>query len=48
MLRAAVIILLIALLPAHVRAEARVALLIGNEGYATEIGRLANPHNLAL
>jgi formylglycine-generating enzyme required for sulfatase activity/uncharacterized caspase-like protein len=26
-------------------AENRVALLIGNEAYATEIGRLANPHN---
>jgi hypothetical protein len=27
------------------QAEKRVALLIGNEGYAREIGRLANPHN---
>ena len=26
-------------------AEQRFALLIGNEGYASEIGRLANPHN---
>ena len=45
MLRAAVIALLIALLPSPLRAEGRVALLIGNEAYATEIGRLANPHN---
>jgi uncharacterized caspase-like protein len=45
MLRAAVIVLLIALLPAHARAEAKIALLIGNEAYGTEIGRLANPHN---
>ena len=26
-------------------AEKRIALLIGNETYASEIGRLANPHN---
>src|SRR5262245_65931585 len=25
--------------------EARIALLIGNEGYTSEIGRLANPRN---
>jgi uncharacterized caspase-like protein len=45
MLRAAVVLLLIALLPSHVLAEARIALLIGNEAYGSEIGRLANPHN---
>jgi formylglycine-generating enzyme required for sulfatase activity len=45
MLRAAVIVLLIALLPSPLRAEARIALLVGNEAYASEIGRLANPHN---
>jgi len=27
------------------RAEKRIALLIGNQGYTSEIGRLANPHN---
>jgi hypothetical protein len=27
------------------QAEKRIALLIGNEGYPSEIGRLANPHN---
>jgi uncharacterized caspase-like protein len=27
------------------QAEKRLALLIGNEGYGTEIGRLSNPHN---
>src|SRR5262249_22453266 len=26
-------------------AEKRIALLIGNQGYSTEIGQLANPHN---
>jgi uncharacterized caspase-like protein len=45
MLRAAVFVLLIALLPSPLWAEARIALLIGNEAYASEIGRLANPHN---
>jgi uncharacterized caspase-like protein len=44
-LRAAVIVLLIALFPSQARADGRIALLIGNEAYATEIGRLANPHN---
>ena len=32
-------------MPARARAEARIALLIGNEAYAREIGQLANPHN---
>ena len=45
MLRAAVIVLLIALLPSQARADGRIALLIGNEAYASEIGRLGNPHN---
>jgi formylglycine-generating enzyme required for sulfatase activity/uncharacterized caspase-like protein len=45
MLRAAVVVFLIALLPLHARAEAKFALLIGNEAYRNEIGRLANPHN---
>src|SRR5262249_9816604 len=31
--------------PASAQAEKRIALLIGNEGYTSEIGRLANPHN---
>jgi formylglycine-generating enzyme required for sulfatase activity len=44
-LRAAVIVLLIVLLPSPARAEGRIALLIGNEAYGNEIGRLANPHN---
>ena len=35
------------LLPTAVfaQAEKRIALLIGNQGYGGEIGRLANPHN---
>jgi uncharacterized caspase-like protein len=44
-LRAAFIVLLIALLPSYARAEAKIALLIGNEAYGSEMGRLANPHN---
>jgi formylglycine-generating enzyme required for sulfatase activity len=45
MLRAAVIVLLLALLPSPVRAEARIALLIGNQGYSDKVGALKNPHN---
>ena len=29
----------------HAQTEKRIALLIGNQGYDSEIGRLANPHN---
>ncbi|RPI38721.1 MAG: hypothetical protein EHM67_10870 [Hyphomicrobiaceae bacterium] len=29
----------------HAQAEKRIALLIGNQGYGSEIGCLANPHN---
>src|SRR5215813_13693521 len=43
--RAIVIILLLVLMPVHARAEAKIALLIGNETYASQIGPLANPHN---
>jgi uncharacterized caspase-like protein len=32
-------------IPFPALAEKRVALLVGNEAYATEIGRLTNPHN---
>ena len=35
----------VALLPSAAYAEKRVALLIGNQSYESEIGRLANPHN---
>jgi formylglycine-generating enzyme required for sulfatase activity len=45
MLRAAVIVFLLVLVPADAQAEGRIALLIGNEAYGSEIGRLANPHN---
>src|SRR5262249_17863283 len=44
MLRAAFIALLIALLPAHARAEARIALIIGNSAYE-HTPKLANPRN---
>jgi hypothetical protein len=45
MLRAAAIVLLIALLPSPVQAEARLALLIGNQGCSDKVGVLKNPHN---
>jgi formylglycine-generating enzyme required for sulfatase activity len=45
MVRAAIALLLLMLLPSGADAQQRIALLIGNEGYASEIGRLANPHN---
>jgi formylglycine-generating enzyme required for sulfatase activity len=44
MLRAAVIILLIALLPSPLRAEARIALVIGNSAYQNT-AKLTNPRN---
>jgi len=40
----ALVCLILAAVPAAL-AEKRIALLIGNEAYASEIGRLANPHN---
>jgi hypothetical protein len=45
MLRAAAVVFLLALLPAHARAEARIALLIGNKDYKPGVGALANPLN---
>jgi hypothetical protein len=45
MVRAAAIFLLIALLPSHARAEARIALLIGNQLYNPKVGPLKNPHD---
>ena len=36
---------LLALLSSAASAEKRLALLIGNQSYTSEIGRLANPHN---
>jgi Caspase domain len=32
-------------LPAHARAEAKIALLIGNKAYDPSVGVLKNPHN---
>ena len=37
--------LLVLILPSAALAEKRLALLIGNQGYAPAIGALANPHN---
>jgi hypothetical protein len=45
MLRAAVVVLLVAFLSSHAQAEPRIALLIGNQGYATDVGPLKNPLN---
>jgi hypothetical protein len=44
--RVAIAVILL-LLPSavHAQAEKRFALLIGNQAYGSEIGRLANPHN---
>jgi hypothetical protein len=44
-LRSAICLLFLVLLHSGALAEKRIALLIGNEGYTSEIGRLANPHN---
>ena len=44
-LRSAVCLLALLILHSAALAEKRMALLIGNEGYASEIGRLSNPHN---
>jgi formylglycine-generating enzyme required for sulfatase activity len=45
MLRAAAIVLLMALWPSHIRAEAKFALLIGNQAYDPSVGVLKNPYN---
>jgi uncharacterized caspase-like protein len=45
MVRIALVLLFSLLLAPAALAEKRVALLIGNESYATDIGRLDNPHN---
>jgi uncharacterized caspase-like protein len=44
-LRSALCLLTFLLLHSPALAEKRIALLIGNKAYASEIGRLANPHN---
>ena len=43
----AIVAIVLLLLPttAFSQTEKRIALLIGNQGYGSEIGRLANPHN---
>ena len=40
-----VLILFLAFFPSIAHAEKRIALLIGNQGYSSEIGKLTNPHN---
>src|SRR5262249_14897242 len=43
-LRLVVCLVFLVLLQSAARAEKRMALLIGNQGYATEVGPLKNPH----
>jgi uncharacterized caspase-like protein len=43
--RIAIILLSVMLLPSAATAEKRVALLIGNQNYASAVGSLQNPHN---
>jgi formylglycine-generating enzyme required for sulfatase activity len=43
-LRIAACLLLVVLFPSGVLAEKRIALVIGNQGYATDVGPLKNPH----
>jgi uncharacterized caspase-like protein len=43
--RAAVALLLLIVVSAAARAEARFALLIGNQSYDPSVGVLRNPHN---
>jgi Caspase domain len=45
MVRAIVVVVLLALVPSMAHVDKRLALLIGNEAYAPTIGVLANPHN---
>jgi hypothetical protein len=45
MVRAAVFVRLLIVLPAHARAEARIALLIGKKDYKLGVGALTNPLN---
>jgi hypothetical protein len=45
LVRVAIAIVLLLLLTASQAREKRIALLVGNQAYANEIGRLANPHN---
>jgi formylglycine-generating enzyme required for sulfatase activity len=45
MVRAAIGLIVWVLLASVAHAEKRIALLISNQGYSGEIGRLANPHN---
>src|SRR5262245_2734826 len=44
LLRSAICLLYLLLLHSSALAEKRIALLIGNQGYATEVGPLKNPH----
>jgi hypothetical protein len=45
MVRTAIGLIVWILLTTAAQAEKRIALLIGNQGYGGEIGRLANPYN---
>ena len=44
---ATIVLLMLVFMPSAsvAQSEKRIALLVGNEAYTSEIGRLANPHN---
>ena len=49
MVRAAAVLLMLLVVPSAAQVEKRIALLIENQSYASEIGRLAHPHeNIAI
>jgi hypothetical protein len=45
MVRAAIVLVLLTILPSGAHAEARFALLIGNQAYDPSVGILKNPRN---
>jgi uncharacterized caspase-like protein len=45
MVRVAIALILLVLVPSGALAEKRIALLIGNQGYNAKVGPLKNPHN---
>jgi Caspase domain/PDZ domain len=44
-MRLCIALVVLVLLPSVANAQARIALLIGNQGYAAKVGRLKNPHD---
>ena len=44
-MRLCIALMVLLLVPSVASAQARIALLIGNQGYAAKVGRLKNPHS---